>query len=301
MSPRMKRRKKPVSPNLLRLFLALWIVASLGYWIAGIVDLWDTRVHWDQRVDMSPSALTPIRAASTKLAFSPKQAPPVSSAGDRIEGLNGAAYSGLAQWATVLSESHPGDILDVDVTHPNGSHATLTSPSPAPPYPYGRMSPDRGLLAGLSPRRPAHPRLPPHRLLGRSHSPNRSQRLAPSHPSHVSQRRLHQPRPRQRRSPLPPRILVSKTLQLAGAPALLLFGIYFPERSRIDARARWIKWALLALFGVSACLPTSPPSLHAKLRRRRWPVPHPRQRHRRQRHQRLQPPLRRSLPRSHPR
>ena len=52
MSPRMKRRKKPVSPNLLRLFLALWIIASLGYWIAGMVDLWDLRVHWDQRVNI---------------------------------------------------------------------------------------------------------------------------------------------------------------------------------------------------------------------------------------------------------
>ncbi len=42
--------------------------------------------------------------------------------------------------------------------------------------------------------------------------------------------------------------------QLARAPALLLFGIYFPERSHIDAKAPWAKWVLLGVFGVSVVI-----------------------------------------------
>ena len=72
----MKRRKKPLSPNLLRLFLVLWILASLGYWIAGIVDLWDTRVHWDQRVN------TPFRFDSdSRLVYNNGLQPEARAAG----------------------------------------------------------------------------------------------------------------------------------------------------------------------------------------------------------------------------
>ena len=91
MSPRMKRRhrKKPLSPNLLRFLLALWIVASFSYWVAGIVDLWDTRVHWDQRVDV------PFRFDSDSRKIQSRDLAPSSRAagiasGDRLESLNGA-------------------------------------------------------------------------------------------------------------------------------------------------------------------------------------------------------------------
>src|SRR5580658_2000239 len=247
MSPRMKRRKKPVSPNLLRLFLALWILASLGYWCAGMVDLWDTRVHWDQRVDI------PFRFGSdsrlvNKSGLRPEARAAGLAAGDRIEALNGAAYSGTAQWATVLSESHPGDILDVDVTRPGGSHATLTLTLARAPYPYGRMSPIMAfwqafLLVGLLSlvclligywvvlTRPSDRNA--WVLLVLLSFPS-VVFINPGLASGIA---------------LVLRGLWYETLQLAGAPALLLFGVYFPERSRIDARARWIKWLLLALYG----------------------------------------------------
>jgi sigma-B regulation protein RsbU (phosphoserine phosphatase) len=140
MSPRMKRRKKPVSPNLFRLFLAFWILASLGYWIAGIVDLWDTRVHWDQHVNI-PFRYDSDSRKVDKNGLEPEARTAGLKPRDRIEQLNGAPYSGLAQWSTVLSDSHPGDILDVDVTHPDGSKATATITLVRPPYAYGRMSP----------------------------------------------------------------------------------------------------------------------------------------------------------------
>jgi phosphoserine phosphatase RsbU/P len=249
MSPRMKRRKKPISPNLLRLFLVLWIIASLGYWIAGIVDLWDTRVHWDQRVNIPFRFDSDSRLVNNN-GLQPEARAAGLGAGDRIEALNGAPYSGIAQWDTVLSESHPGDILDVDVTHPNGSHATATLTLAHQPYPYGRMSPMLAfwqifVLAGLLPliclaigywvvlTRPA----------------DRNAWLVLvllTFPTVVfSNSGLSTG------IPLFLRLFWYETLQLAGAPALLLFGIYFPERSRIDARARWIKWILFGIFGVA--------------------------------------------------
>src|ERR1700742_2793659 len=127
MSPRMKRRsarKKSVSPNLLRFFLALWIIASLGYWIAGMVDLWDLRVHSDQRVNV-PFQFDRDTRLIDKADFESEARAAGLQPGDRIEAPNGAPYSGMAQWATILSDSHPGHTLDVDVTRPDGSHASL--------------------------------------------------------------------------------------------------------------------------------------------------------------------------------
>jgi sigma-B regulation protein RsbU (phosphoserine phosphatase) len=248
----MKRRKKPVSPNLFRLFLAFWVLASLGYWIAGIVDLWDTRVHWDQHVNI-PFRYDSDSRKVDKNGLEPEARTAGLKPRDRIEQLNGAPYSGLAQWSTVLSDSHPGDILDVDVTHPDGSKATATITLVRPPYAYGRMSPLVafwqgfllvGLLAGVC--------------------------LAIGYWVVLT-------RPTDRNAWLllilltfPSVVFINpglstgialflrgfwyETLQLSGAPALLLFGIYFPERSRIDARARWIKWILFALFGVSVLM-----------------------------------------------
>ncbi|MFY9748475.1 MAG: SpoIIE family protein phosphatase [Acidobacteriaceae bacterium] len=247
----MKRRKKPVSPNLLRLFLALWIIASLGYWIAGMVDLWDVRVHWDQRVNV-PFRFDRDSRRVHKAGLQPEATAAGLVPGDRIEGLNGAAYSGLAQWSAVLSESHPGDILDVDVTHPNGSHATLTLTFAHQPYVYGRMTPviafwQGFFLAGLLTliclvigywvvlTRPTDRNA--WLLLTLLTFPS----VAFINPGLASGVAFFL------------REFWYQTLQLAGAPALLLFAVYFPERSRIDARFRWIKWALLAIFGVAVC------------------------------------------------
>jgi sigma-B regulation protein RsbU (phosphoserine phosphatase) len=50
------------------------------------------------------------------------------------------------------------------------------------------------------------------------------------------------------------RLFWYQTVQLLGAPALLLFGVYFPERSRIDRKAPWIKWAALSAYAVFAAI-----------------------------------------------
>jgi sigma-B regulation protein RsbU (phosphoserine phosphatase) len=248
---RRSARKKPVSPNLLRLFLVLWIVAGLGYWVAGMVDLWDLRVHWDQRVNI-PFRFDRDSRLVHKDGLQPEAAAAGLLPGDRIEGLNGAAYSGVAQWSAVLSESHPGDILDVDVTHSNGAHATLTLTLAHQPYVFGRMTPviafwQGFFLAGLLTliclvigfwvvlTRPADRNA--WLLLTLLTFPS----VAFINPGLASGVAYFL------------RAFWYQTMQLAGAPALLLFAIYFPERSRIDARFRWIKWALLAVFGVALC------------------------------------------------
>src|ERR1039458_6802109 len=253
MSPRMKHRtrKKPVSPNLLRLFLALWIIASLGYWIAGIADMWQTHVHWDQRVN-APFHYDSDSRVIDNNGLSPEARSAGIRDGDRVDQLNGAPYTGIAQWDTIRSESHPGDILDVDVTRPNGSHATLTVTLARQAYNYGRLSPIWAfwkdfLLAGLLTlvclltgywvvlSRPSDRNAWLTLLLLTVPS---IVFITPGLASGVS---------------LFLRATWYQTLQLAGAPALLLFGVYFPERSRIDARARWIKWILFAVFGVALC------------------------------------------------
>jgi sigma-B regulation protein RsbU (phosphoserine phosphatase) len=245
---RRTRKKQPLSPNLLRLFLALWIVASLGYWIAGNVDLWQMRVHWDQRVNV-PFRFDADSRRVLKDGLQPEAQAAGLAAGDHIEQLNGAPYSGLAQWSTILSESHPGDILEVDAVRPDGSHANATITLVRGPYLYGRLSPlwafwQAFLLVGLLTlvclligywvvlTRPADRNAWLTLILLTFPSVVFiNSGLASGVPLFL-------------------RLFWYENLQLAGAPALLLFGVYFPERSRIDARARWIKWLLLALYGV---------------------------------------------------
>jgi sigma-B regulation protein RsbU (phosphoserine phosphatase) len=244
----MKRRKKTLSPNLLRFLLALWIVASLGYWIAGVVDLWQTRVHWDQRVDLPFRFDSDSRVIENR-DLSPQAKAAGLSAGERVEQLNGTPYSGRAQWFTILAESHPGDILDVGFTRPNGSGGTATLTLVRPPPPHVRLSGlvvfwedffVTGLLTLVC--------LLTGYWVVLSRPADRNAWLALvllTFPSVVFVG-----------TGLATGIGLFlrgfwfQTMQLAGAPALLLFGVYFPERSRIDARARWVKGLMLVVFAI---------------------------------------------------
>ncbi|MGC2582713.1 MAG: GAF domain-containing protein, partial [Acidobacteriaceae bacterium] len=255
----MKRRKqKTASLGLLRFFLGLWILASLSYWSAGVVDLWQNLVHWDQRVDV------PFRFGSDsrkidQAGLKPEAKAAGLAAGDRIQQLNGADYTGTAQWATILSESHPGDILDVGYTRPNGSTATATLTLVRNELLHGRISPVLGFwrdffITGLLTlvclligywvvfTRPADRNA--WLLLVLLTFPS-CVFITTGLATGVG---------------LFLREFWYQTIQLAGAPALLLFGVYFPERSRIDARAHWAKWILLGIFGV--CMAILYPSIY---------------------------------------
>jgi sigma-B regulation protein RsbU (phosphoserine phosphatase) len=244
----MKPRKKTISPNMMRALIGLWMLATLGYWIAGVYDMWQVRVHWDQRVN------TPFRYNVDTLEIyevDPEAKAAGLAVGDHVESLNGAAYTGLAQWATVLAESHPGDLLDVETTRADGKTATVNLTLVRPAYAFGNSSAmmffwKEFLVAGLLPLVCL--------LIGYW---------------------VVLSRPMDRNAWLvlvllsfPSAVFVNtglatglglflrgfwyQSINLVVCPALLLFGVYFPERSRIDARARWMKWVVLGWYGAGA-------------------------------------------------
>jgi phosphoserine phosphatase RsbU/P len=234
-------KQKSVSPNVLRALLGLYLLASLGYWLAGVGDTWQYTVHWDQSV-RAPLAYDD----DTHVVSSVK--PEAKSAGlaegDRIEGMNGAGYSGEAQWDAILSEGHPGDTLDVEFVRANGSQGTATVTLIRTDQIWRGLSPtlrfwQQFLIVGLLPLlclgiaywvvlvRPTEPNA--WLLLILLTFPN-VLFVNPGLATGVS---------------LFLRGFWYETLQYLGAPALLLFGIYFPERSRIDAKLPWLKWLVL--------------------------------------------------------
>jgi phosphoserine phosphatase RsbU/P len=248
----MKPRRKTASPNRLRVLIGLWMLASLGYWVAGTLDNWQLRVHWDERVQ-SPFAFDADTRTIHSKGLQPGAAAAGIAAGDQVVQLNGAPYSGLAQWATVLAESHPGDILDVEYAKRDGSTGTATLTLERPAYAFGRTSAmvyfwQEFLVVGLLPL--VCLLLGYWVLLSRPTDRNAwllmvlltfpgvafvNTGLATGVPFLL-------------------RDLWYQTMLLAVGPALLLFGVYFPERSRIDARSRWIKWVILALYGAGVAV-----------------------------------------------
>lgn len=256
MSPRMKRRKKKTaSPNLLRFLLGIWVIAGLGYWAAGVGDLWRIHVHWQELV-RPPFHFDSDQRKVYNNGLEPEAKAAGLVAGDRIEQLNGAPYAGLAQWDTILNESHPGDILDVGYTRPDGSSGTTTLTLTHDER-TSRLSPVLAfwqdfflvglltlvcLLIGywvvLTRIRDRNAWL----LLTLLTFPS-VVFILPWHSSGLG---------------LALREFWYQTGQLAASPALLLFGIYFPERSRLDAKLPWTKWVLLGIFalGVAVIYPS---------------------------------------------
>ena len=249
----MKKRRRPRkerSPNLLRGLLLLYALASLGYWLAGTLDLWQMQVHWDRRVEApfrfnDDSHIVEAVEAEAKAAGLGK--------GDRLEGLNGGPYTGLAQWSEILSDGQPGDTLDVEFTRPDGSHKVGTITLDHAPYFYGTLSPVMSywqvfLVGGLLPL--VCLGLGYWVVLARPLDSNAWLLLV----------LLTFPSVLFFNSGLATGIslflrnLWYNVIQIAGSPALLLFGIYFPERSRVDARAPWIKWIILLPMAACICI-----------------------------------------------
>ena len=248
----MKRRRRPrkkTSPNTLRALLVLYAVASLAYWLAGAIDNWDLRVHWD-RIVQAPFHFDPDTHVIDTVQPEATAAGLVKS--DKIEGLNGGAYTGLAQWTEIIADGRPGDTLDIDFTRADGSRKAATISLNHAPSPGGPTSAAAYwqffLLVGLLP------------LVC----------LCMGYWVVIA-------RPLERNAWLlllllafPGVVFVNsglatgfslllrgtwyQVMQLLGSPALLLFGIYFPERSRIDARLPWLKWIILGPMAVAAVI-----------------------------------------------
>jgi sigma-B regulation protein RsbU (phosphoserine phosphatase) len=237
-----KRRpsKRTASPNLLRTLLGLFVLASLSYWIAGALDSWELDLHWDRHIQ-SPLSFDDETILVTDVK------PEASSAGlakgIKITGLNGAPYSGTAQWAEILVTAHPGDTLDVEFDRPNGTHgiATIT----------------------LTERKRAHAGIADWAVLTRDGIFS----LLPliclfigfwvvaAKPLDINAwlllillafpEVLTMDLGMATGTGLLLRGVWYQTMQILASPALLLFGVYFPERSRIDQKLPWVKWLIV--------------------------------------------------------
>jgi phosphoserine phosphatase RsbU/P len=238
-----KRRPSPKtpSPNLFRGLLGLFVLASLAYWIAGAVDNWELDRHWDRHV-ARPMQYSDDTGVVTDVAPEGKAAG--LEVNVRLTGLNGAPYSGDAQWAEILVTARPGDTLDVEFDRPNGSHgiATITLAERKPTnegiaawavltrlFVLILLLPLSCLLIGY------------WIVLSKPLDPNAWLLLILlAFPSVLTI-----DAGMATGVGLFLRGFWYNTLQLLACPALLLFGIYFPERSRIDQKAPWLKWLIV--------------------------------------------------------
>ncbi|TCK74215.1 sigma-B regulation protein RsbU (phosphoserine phosphatase) [Acidipila rosea] len=240
------KKKRRDSPNLLRALLGLYVLVSLSFWVSSFVTAWELNFHADRHVQ------EPFRIdARTNLT---KEVNPMAlaagiPAGAKVIGINGADYSGREQWQSLMATARPGDGIDVDLILPTGNRKTVsltlkTLPFENPHTSRAILFMRESLISGLLPLVClligywvvlAKPTMGNAWLL----------LVLLTFPSVIFQ---------------PDGLFSGATLLLhltwfqlqllLSAPALLLFGIYFPERSRIDVKLPWLKWLILGAQGI---------------------------------------------------
>jgi phosphoserine phosphatase RsbU/P len=227
------------SSRTLYLLLAAYILASMTYYCAGVGKFLDQyfnpghHAHAPFEFDIDSLAVKSVRPEAKAVGL---------TSGDILTSLDGAPYSGQAQWLKIIRNSHPGDDLTVGVRKPNGGQATVVIP-----LNDKTTSPNRArewltyLLVICLPTLLSL-------LIGywvafaRPHDPNAWLiLLVLSLPEAL----YFQPD----WWPMPWLVFLGvwyMTLQILGPLSLLLIGIYFPERWRLDQKVPWVKWILLA-------------------------------------------------------
>jgi sigma-B regulation protein RsbU (phosphoserine phosphatase) len=246
----MPTMKQTPHPNLLRALLAMFVLASVWFWFAGVTDTWEMERH-AQRYVAAPLAYNDDTCIVTSVQ--PEAAKAGIVPGARITGLNGAPYTGDAQVAEILYTAQPGDTVDVEFVRPDGSKGTgLITLAPHARLHAGiadwvALLRD-GIVMALMPLVCL--------LVGYwvvlAKPTDRNAWLLLILLTFPSVLFINQGMATG--TGLALRLFWYNTLQLLASPALLLFGIYFPERSRIDRNAPWIKWVVLAPYPVFAGL-----------------------------------------------
>ena len=157
---------------------------------------------------------------------------------------NGKPYTGMASWLTMIqNDLHPGETLPVVVRKPNGAtkqaEIVLTGRS-------GKVS-FREWGGFLLVYRIPHPDLPACRLLGRRCPATRSIRVVNSLSSSIYRDVFFPVGSRWWGGGWDFYIQAwMQAVQSLAPLALLLFGLFFPERWRLDRKLPWLKWLLLA-------------------------------------------------------
>jgi phosphoserine phosphatase RsbU/P len=229
--------------TILRLLLALVALAGILFWSVDNRDRFELGLHLDQHArdpfdfEYETHEITDVKPEAARAGI---------VKGMSVESLNGAPYTGLAQWKEIVRPAAPGEALIVGFRRSNGSEGsatiTLAAIEPPPGAPIGLGPTWRSfLLFGLMPllcmligywvvfAKPDEPNA--WLLLVLLIYPGVVFALGTGWATGGW---------------LVFRGLYFETLQNFGYYALVLFAVYFPERSRIDGKLPWLKWVILA-------------------------------------------------------
>lgn len=219
--------------------LALFAFISMGYYVAGVVALYQewfhptryARVPFD--INDDTQTLNSVETEAQKAGI---------SRGDILRALNGQPFTGDYQLLREIRRRHPGDMLTATVQMPNGAVKTVPirlAPREGPPW-------DASIIALLV----TILLLPLLSLVigywivaARPRDPNAWLVLVLLAFSEVFFGNLDWKFWGGAWFVLLGLWIV--LLQFVSFPALLLFGFYFPERWRLDRRWPWVKWMIL--------------------------------------------------------
>jgi len=227
------------SSRTLHFLLALYMVASMAYYVAGVAGFFDGyfnphhRPHTPFQFDVDSLAVTSLAPEAKKAGL---------AVGDTVLSLNGAPYSGKAQWLGTIRNLQPGDVLRVTVREPSVQQKSIAIPLNNY-HPHVRHV-GEWLPYLLFLCLPALLCL----LIGYWVAAARTNDLN----AWLILLVLTMPEviffPPDW-WPMPWLGFLSfwfQTLQVLGPLGLLLIGIYFPERWQLDRKLPWAKWVLLA-------------------------------------------------------
>lgn len=226
----------------MRVLLALVVLAGLLYWGADTRDRFEVGVHLAQH-SRDPFKMDADTGKVTSLMSEAESSGLVKGA--TITSLNGAPFTGRAQWEAISNPGKPGALVFVGFERPDGSIGSslitlvAAQPQPGTPRGPGEML-QQFALFGILPFLCmligywvvfAKPRewnawlllvllLFPEVVFGMGTG------LATG-------------------GWLVFREVYWYALQTLGPLALLLFAIYFPERSRVDIDLPWLKWVVI--------------------------------------------------------
>jgi len=220
---------------LLRALAALVILAGLAYWVSGFASDRDWAIHASHHV-RDPFEFD--RDSLMVTSVQPEAANAGLKVGDRILSLNDRPYHGQIQWNDVTAVT-PGTLLRVGYRSPDGRHGTaeirMTSGHAVSPRAFWA---EAAVFFGM----PLICLLLGSWVLFARPGERNAWLLyfLLAFPSVM----YYQP------GNTPSQIFVLQMiwyqmLQFFGILCLFLFGVYFPERSRIDIRFPWLKYLVI--------------------------------------------------------
>jgi sigma-B regulation protein RsbU (phosphoserine phosphatase) len=240
---------KRVSPNLLRFLLGLYVLASVGFWLSMTLDHWTAVFHPERHVQ-APFTYDNDTCVIGSLQLEAKTAKVPEGA--TLDSLNGVPYSAKV-WDEIINTAHPDDMMDVGFHRPDGSTGTATITfvphKQFPIYvPVFVLSLQEILLSGVA---LGCLLMGFWVVLAKPNDGNAWLLLILlTFPSVLFV--IHHGFATGFMGFLLE--IWFQIMQFAAAPALLLFGIYFPERSRWDAKFPWAKWLILLPLLVCAII-----------------------------------------------